>query len=335
MCARADSLAISYVKAFWKELLPMRNVKFGVFGAGLLVAVVAAVSSLSAQARVQVEPRRERGEVMMLDGRGSQLGVMVSDVDAASTTGGVKIDEVSPDSPAERAGIKAGDIVVEYDGERIRSARQFTRLVQETPEGRAVPVALMRDGKRQMVTAAPQGGRMSWNFGPEVDRALREAERGMRGFRFEVPAPYNDFHFDDRDNREPRRFEYRVPEGMFRVPVPGSRSRGRLGVTVQSITPELQEYFGVKNGGALVSSVSRDSAAAKAGVKAGDVIVSINGQAVRDADDLIDRLEDTQGEATIVVMRDKKEVTLKATLERAPIRLNPDSSRPPRPSIRG
>ena len=51
---------------------------------------------------------------------------------------------------------------------------------------------------------------------------------------------------------------------------------------VQSLTPDLEEYFGAKNGGALVSSVTRDSAAAKAGIKAGDVITSINGKAVTD-----------------------------------------------------
>ena len=159
---------------------------------------------------------------------------------------------------------------------------------------------------------------MTWDFGPDVDRALREAERGMRGFRFDVPAPYFDFRYDDRDrdNREPRRFEYRVPQ-EFRVPVPGyGFGRGRLGVTVQSLTDELEEFFGAKNGGALVSSVSKESAAAKAGIKAGDVIVSINGKAVSDTGDLMDALEDITGDATIVVLRDKKEMTLKATIDR-------------------
>ena len=87
-------------------------------------------------------------------------------------------------------------------------------------------------------------------------------------------------------------------------------------MTVQSLTHDLQEYFGATNGGALVSSVSTDSAAARAGIKAGDVIVSINGKTVVNADDLIDELEDIEGEATIVVIRDKKEMTLKATIER-------------------
>jgi membrane-associated protease RseP (regulator of RpoE activity) len=303
----------------------MKNLKFGVFSLGLLAAIVATVSSMSAQPRVpfdfaearQVEPRMrtERPNVMALEGRGSQLGVMVSDVDVKAAASGVKIDEVNDDSPAEKAGIKAGDVVVDYDGERVRSARQFTRLVQETPEGRTVPIGILRDGKKQTLNATPESGRMTWNFGPEVDRALREAERGTRGFRFDVPAPNFDFHFDGRGRggREPRRFEYRLPNDL--MPFMG-RSRGRLGVTVQSLTPELEEYFGTKNGGVLVSSVTKESAAAKAGIKAGDVIVSINGRSVDDSDDLIQELEDLDGEVTIVVVRDRKEMTLKATLER-------------------
>jgi membrane-associated protease RseP (regulator of RpoE activity) len=309
----------------------MKNVKFGLFSLGLLGAVTAAVAGLGAQSRMpvdfaqgrsfeiapamQVEPRvrAERPNVMVLEGRGSQLGVMVSDVDVKAASSGVKIDEVNQDSPAEKAGIKAGDVVVEYDGERVRSARQFTRLVQETPEGRTVAIGLLRDGKKQTVNATPENGRMTWDFGPEMDRALREAERGRRGFRFDVPAPNFDFRFDDRHGREPRRFEYRLPNELR--PFLG-RSRGRLGVTVQSLTPDLEEYFGAKNGGALVSGVTKESAAAQAGIRAGDVIVSINGRSVGDSDDLIQELEDLDGEVTIVVLRDKKEMTLKATLER-------------------
>lgn len=313
----------------------MKNLKFGVFCLGLAAAVAAAVSSVSAQPRGplaaaqarQVEPRR--GNMMVLDGRGSQLGVMVSDLDPKAPTGGVKIDEVNADSPAEKAGIKAGDVVVEYDGERVRSARQFTRLIQETPDGRSVAIALIRDGKKQTVTATPENGAMTWNFGPDVDRAMREAERGMRGFRFDLPNNFDD-RFDDRDrdrrdNREPRRFEYRLPGGMMPFM---NGSRGRLGVSVQSLTPDLEAYFGAKNGGALVSSVTKDSAAAKAGIKAGDVITSVNGRSVRDSEDLLREIEEAKGETTIVLLRDKKEVTLKATIETAPATAPRPGSRP-------
>lgn len=298
----------------------MKNVKFGAFFLGLAAAVGGLVTAVNAQGTwVQAEPGRrvERPAVMTLDGRGAQLGVMVSDVDVKATTGGVQIDEVNADSPAERAGMKAGDVVVEYDGERVRSARQFTRLVQETPEGRSVAIGLLRDGKRQTVNATPETGRMTWNFGPDVDRAMREAERGLREFRFDVPPEFN-YRFDNRDGREPRRFEYRVPDGVMQF---FGSSRGRLGVTVQPLTRELEEYFGAKNGGALVSSVTPESAASKAGVKAGDVIVSVNGRSVTDAGDLSRELADLNGEVTILVIRDKKEVTLKATIER------------PRPSV--
>jgi len=310
----------------------MKNLKFGGFCLGLILVIVAAVSSLSAQTRMpfdfaqgrQVEPQERAFAV--LDGRGAQLGVMVSDVEAKATTGGVKIDEVHPSSPAEKAGIKSGDVVVEYDGERVRSARQFTRLIQETPEGRTVKIALLRDGKRQTVDATPETSTpMTWNFGPDVDRAFREAERGLRNM------PDFDFRFDDRDRdrREPRRFEYRLPGGMA-TPMPFfNASRGRLGVSVQSLTPELEEYFGAKNGGALVSSVTRESAASKAGVKAGDVITSVNGKRVEDADDLQREIEDAKGEVTIVVVRDKKDVTLKATIDEPRERgLSPQVIRP-------
>ena len=84
------------------------------------------------------------------------------------------------------------------------------------------------------------------------------------------------------------------------------------------MTPELEEYFGAKGGGALVSSVAKESAAAKAGVKAGDVITSINGRRVSDSDDLMREMEDAKGETTIVLLRDKKELTLKAMVDDRP-----------------
>ena len=94
----------------------MKNIKFGVFGLGLLVAVATAVSSLGAQTRVPFDfaqgrqgapgTRTERPNVMVLDGRGAALGVMVSDVDPKAAPGGVKIDEVNDDSPADRRRVR-------------------------------------------------------------------------------------------------------------------------------------------------------------------------------------------------------------------------------------
>ena len=275
----------------------MKNIKFGLFILGLTFAIGGAVS-LAAQDRAE----RRRPNVMVLDGRGVQLGVMISDVDAKDAAG-VRIDEVSPDSPAEKAGLQTGDVVIEYDGERVRSARQFTRLVQETPDGRTVKIAVMRNGQKQVVDATPDD-RASFDLGIDADRLRDDIERGLRDFRFEPPV--FDFRFDDRGPRE-----YRLPEMVM----PFMGPRGRLGVTVQSLTPELEEYFGAKNGGVLVSSVAQDSAASKAGLKAGDVITSINGEPVADSGDLMRELRDLRGEVTIAVLRDKKELTLKTVIE--------------------
>lgn len=286
----------------------MKNIKFGVFFLGLAVAVGGAVS-LAAQDRVE----RRRPNVMVLDGRGAQLGVTISDVDAKETPG-VRIDDVNPDSPAEKAGLRQGDVVVEYDGERVRSARQLTRLVQETPDGRTVKIAVMRNGQKQTFDATPENGIAS-NFSFDIDpeRLRGDIERGLRDFRIEPPQ--FDFRFDDT---LPRRFEYRVPDMVL----PFMGSRGRLGVTVQPLTPDLEEYFGAKNGGVLVSSVAQDSAASKAGLKAGDVITAINGRSVSDQGDLMRELSGVSGEVTLSILRDKKEMTLKTTIEEPEPRRN-------------
>jgi len=299
----------------------MKNLKFGVFCLGLVISVGGAVAGLAAQdppTGPSGSPRANRPRVFTLDpstalmagGRGSQLGIVVSDVDAKQGAG-VKIDEVTGDSPAEKAGLKAGDIVLEFDGERVRSARQLTRLVQETPDGRTVPMAVLRDGNRQTIEATPEARSFTWERDIDDDRMRREVERGLREFRMD---PQFNYRFDNRDGRESRRFESRTPDGARADVFTRRSSRGRLGVTVQELSTELADYFGAKNGGALVSSVAKGSAAEQAGLKAGDVITSVNGDRVNDGDDVIRELADLTGEVTLGVIRDRREITITATI---------------------
>lgn len=282
------------------------KVRFWSLGAALGLGLAVAVASLVAQDR-GAEPREQgqRREMVVLDGRGSRLGVMARDLEAAEVTstvpGGVKIDDVDRDSPAEKAGLKAGDVVVEYDGERVRSARQFTRLVQETPEGRQVTLAVVRDGKRQSLSATPEARTFSWNMDIDGDRIRREVERGMRGL-----DGLREFHVD------PPAFNFRFDPDLM----PSPMGRGRLGVTVDSLSGQLAQYFGASEGGALVTSVREGSPAEKAGLKAGDVITSINGDPVRDAGAVASELSRASGdEVTIGYLRDRKAATTKATLE--------------------
>ena len=285
-----------------------------VFGVVLAAGVAAAVSSLVAQAPAPQVEKQARPRVMMLDGRGAQLGVMVDDLSTdelktlGSAASGVRIEEVDRDSPAAKAGLREGDIVIEVDGDRVRSARQFSRLIQETPAGRSVALGIVRDGQRQSVSVAPEArafglgwdsDRIERDFGRslrELEPRLREIEPRLREFRYNGPM---DFNFDF---------------------VPGWTSpRSRLGIQLEELTPQLAEYFGAKTGGVLVSSINSGSPAEKAGLKAGDVITSINGDAVRDSDDLIDEVRALEGQdVTIGILRNKKESTVKATLEARP-----------------
>ena len=276
--------------------------------AGLLCAGLAvAVSTLAAQGASARRESDGRREVRVVDSRGSRLGVMVRDLDSSDTgspAGGVKIESVEDGSPAGKAGMKAGDVIVEYDGERVRSARQFTRLVQETPQGRQVPLAVLRNGQRQTMSATPEARGMAWDFDIDADQIHREVERGLDGLRtFRLPPPAEGFRFDD------------FPGAM-------TMGRGRLGVTVDSLTDQLAQYFGAADGGALVTTVRKDSAAEKAGLKAGDVITSVNGERVRDAGDLTRSIGQVdEGTVTVDYLRDRKPGTAKVTIEpRRPVR---------------
>lgn len=299
----------------------MKNVSFGALALALGVAVTAAVSTLLAQApdpAPRPEPRTDTRVFRVLDGRGSRLGVMVEDLTAeqlraaGGVANGVRIGEVDRDGAAEKAGLREGDVVVEYDGERVRSARQFSRLVQETPDGRTVTMAVQRGGQRQTLEVAPESATMTRGFDIDGDRIRRDVERSLRDldhlpyFKFDGPA----FDFEGRS--------------------PLIAPRARLGVQLDTLSPQLADYFGAKDGGVLVTGVTAGSAAEKAGLTAGDVIVSVDGDRVRDVGDLQTELRDAaNGEVSIGVIRDRKETTLKATIdsERRSVR------RPLRPAI--
>jgi serine protease Do len=232
---------------------------------------------------------------------GSRIGVSIRDVETSDKTrSGVVIESVDDDSPAAKAGLKAGDVVIEFDGERVRSVRQFTRLVSETPEGRTVAAVAMRDGQRVTVNVAPESGRgVRWLTGEPME-LLR---------RFETVPP------------RPARPAPPTPPAPRPAPLPPTLERffwtgtSQLGITGSDLEPQLAEYFGAKDG-VLVASVSAESAAAKAGLKAGDVIVSFNGESIEGLSELRSRIRQVDGqEFTIGILRDKKSMTLKGRLE--------------------
>ena len=227
---------------------------------------------------------------------GARIGVSIRDLNddelKSGKTGGVVIEEVDADSAAQKAGFRAGDIVVDFDGERVRSSQQFTRLVQETASGRSVQATVIRDGQRVPLTVQPRPAESFkyWNSDGDVFK-LPKLAPPMVLKRDAFPPSF---------------------EGLI------GGVGGQLGISVDELTPQLSEYFGTKEG-VLVTTVRDNSNASRAGLKAGDVITSINGGTVATAADLRRRAQRLEGgdEFTLGVVRDRKPMTLKGRVEAA------------------
>jgi S1-C subfamily serine protease len=111
-------------------------------------------------------------------------------------------------------------------------------------------------------------------------------------------------------------------------------ARSRLGVTVNELTPALAAYFGAADG-VLVASVTADSPAARSGIKAGDVITSVDGRAITSAAGLVRELRggSTDREVTLGIVRDKKPSSVTATIEAPERRERPRQARPIRTPV--
>ena len=228
-------------------------------------------------------------------GTNSYLGVDIADITSDRVNAlklkeekGVEVTMVDQDAPAGKAGIKEHDVIVSMNGTTVESGAQLRRMIHETPPGRVVTFGLSRDGQPLTVKVQLADKHKEFAFPP-------------RAGEFHVQVP--DIHVPDID----------IP-AMHMIMVTSS---ARSGLTVENITPQLGEFFGVKNGsGVLVRAVEKGSRAEKAGFRAGDVIVKINGQQVHDTSDFSHavRGDRNSNSVNVGVMRDKKEQNLTLTL---------------------
>lgn len=286
----------------------MKRGVIGVLGVALAAAVltttVTTFGTASAQER---EMDRERAvRTLTLSGGGSYLGVRIEDVtdELAGELGlpgeyGVHVADVVEDGPAESAGMRDGDVILRWNGERVESAAQLRRLVRETPVGRTVQLGVFRAGsERDLSVALGESSGQFGNFRIATAPRLRGLGEKLRD-RLRSVAP-----------------------GEMHVIGPGDArvwsfmgGRGRLGVSVQNLGEQLAEYFGVE-GGALVVSVVEDSPAEAAGIQAGDVILEIAGEEIGDPGDLIQILSEQEaGQTTVLLMRERQQRTVTVELE--------------------
>jgi len=244
------------------------------------------------------DPARPAHRIVLQHPNSSYLGVGVVEMTAdrakelhLKDERGVEVRCVDPDSPAAKAGLQEGDVVLEYNGTRVEGGEQFMRLVRETPPGRAANLVVFRKGANQTLTATI-GQR-------QAPMAMVDIGGPMMAIPDLAPmAPMPPIRIPD------------IPSAfmIWRNPT--------LGIESESLKPQLGEYFGVKEG-VLVRSVAHDSAAEKAGFKAGDVIVKVEGEKVATPREVSSILQASRAKKTvaITVVRHQKEVVLNVNLE--------------------
>jgi serine protease Do len=277
----------------------MRNLRFGLACiAAASVASTAAFGQPSTPTPAHPRAHAAAGTYVVQHG-GSYMGIGVVDITSERAKAlslkeerGVEVTSITEDGPSAKAGIKESDVVLEYNGQAVQGTEQFQRLVRETPPGRQVKVLVWRNGGTQTLTAvvgerkgtviASDDG--SWNFSMPPMPPMPS----MPNVSIDIPR----FHM------------------AFQNPM--------LGIDGESLESQeqLAEFFGVKEG-VLVKAVRRNSAADKAGIKAGDVIVKVDDSKVNSSSEITRTLRGLRSKKTFTVMvvRNKKEMPLTVTIE--------------------
>ena len=269
------------------------------------------------------------------------LGVSTQPTDADLRSGldlsrdGLLVNRVFEGSPAEKAGLRKGDVILRFNGRAVIEPEDLRDLVRDSGSGRSAQVEVWRGGASRMLQVTlselpdDQRGAPPAPPAPPADpddRHVRrkvyvngrefsddEIERKLRELRIEIP-----------DMRELRDLKALRDLGDIRVwtdgdaPMAVRTGRGRLGVRVEDLTPELGEALGVGGGkGVMVVEVFEDTPAQKAGLRAGDVVLEVAGRAVEDRDDLVRALEDREGGVDILLARKGARRTVNVDLPEA------------------
>jgi C-terminal processing protease CtpA/Prc len=280
-------------------------------------------------------------------GKGSYLGIGVQEIDPEharklkiSEPHGAEVTHVGDDSPAAKAGLKEGDVVLEFNGQRVEGVEQFVRLVRETPPGRTVKLLINRGGNTQTV-AATVGDRKAFmphmdpkfaedmtKMGEEMKRQFGDGSKFQQDmqqefgpdskFRHEMEGQFgkdSQFQRDMQklgDDMKKMHWDFDM-HGPDMAEGPGGRGP-RLGIETEPMGSQLAEFFGVKQG-VLVRSVAEGSAAAKAGIKAGDVIVKVGSGEVGSPGQIAKLLREADAgqPVPVTLVRNKQEMTVNVT----------------------
>jgi len=241
----------------------------------------------------------DRNFTLFLQG-GTFLGVHVEDVTKENMSTysmrdvrGVGVTDIVKDSPAEKAGLRKGDVILGFNGESVTSTRKLSRLVSESSPDQNVRLTISRGGSEQEVSATLAKRQGTGMLNAKIRDDIKQK---MEQLRKDMP-------------------KIKSGDGTW---VFHTGSYRRIGIGTQTLTKQLAEYFGVSEG-ILVTSVNDNSPAAKAGLKAGDVITAVDGEKVSSPGDISRAIGKKQdGPVTLTVVRDRSARSVVVTPEKPP-----------------
>jgi S1-C subfamily serine protease len=218
-----------------------------------VLGIIASQDAMARQALVYpiAELLSSAQEIIKVNGdiRAGWLGVYTDDAPSAARSG-IPIREVLPDSPAQKAGLRSGDVLVRFGGKSLRDTRQFVYLVEGTPVGSKAAIEILRQGKSMDV---------------EATIGARRPQQSRIQMSFSFPAAFG-------------------PSTTGKLPLSEPpASRQLIGLEVSFLTPYLAETVKMPGQtGFLVTDVVKGMPADEAGVLVGDVIRSIDGRPIVD-----------------------------------------------------
>jgi serine protease Do len=274
------------------------------------------VAAQTPDSRMEKDTPLNRAFAFSFQGSGSYLGVQTSEVTKENFSKfglrevrGVAVTKVAEGSPAAAAGLKDGDVIVRFNGEDVTSGRKLSRLVSEVSPDHQVRLTVLRGGAEHEITAtvgkSPTPTFNSGNFKLEVPQGLDKLDLSkLRDW-----PQLENFKMDEFSK------VFNLPEGESFVW--DSRTGRQIGVSVYPLTKQLGDRYGVQSG-VMINTVRENTAGAKAGLRAGDIIVEVDGKTITNEIDLIRSVnEKKDGSITLDLVRDGNRQTVTVTPEPA------------------